>query len=240
MHKGSTYGGAVATQRASDAVVEQLQALILSGQLAPGQLLPSERDLAASAAVSRSMVREALKILGQRGLVETRQGSGSRVASPNSDSLSSAVEIVLRRGGLSFDEICDARALIEPEMAARAALRRSPSDVEELQRIVDRLDDLRSAPEDHIVADLKFHHMVARTSGHGLFFAISDAINGPVADAMRVGTKVRDAIEQSDEQHREIAHSIVSADADRARAAMSDHIAFVRSYLTVGEVRGPM
>jgi DNA-binding FadR family transcriptional regulator len=186
------------------------------------------------------MVREALKVLNQRGLVETRQGSGSRVAHPTSHSLSSAIGIVLRRGGLSFEEICDARALIEPEMAARAAHHRSATDVIELERAVERLVELRSDPASHVVADLEFHHLVARISGHGLFSAIAEAINGPVAEAMRVGTSVHDAIEQSDKQHRGIAHSIISADADGARAAMHEHITFVRSYLVGGEIRGPI
>lgn len=184
----------VSRGRAVDAVVKQLQAVIMPGDLTPGEKLPPEREIAASMQISRGIVREALSVLHQRGLVETRQGSGTRVRVGTSQQVKDAIGILLQRQGISVAEICDAHALIEPEMAALAARRAGDDLSEELHTAIGKLESARHEPEVHVLADVEFHRLIARASGRLPYSAFSDAINVPFSHAMRAGTAVPDAI----------------------------------------------
>ena len=104
-------------------VVDALQAMILDRQLSPGDALPSERELATLLSVSRNVLREALGILRQRGLVDSRHGTGTYVSLPSSSQARDALILLLEMSKVSLVELCDARILIEPELAYFAALR---------------------------------------------------------------------------------------------------------------------
>src|SRR6202011_959979 len=113
-------------------VVDALVPMIVSGELAPGSLLPTEPEMSARFNVSRPVVREALRVLGAKGLIDVRHGSGTRVTTPDQwDPLDTAVLAVLRGKGASaavLRDLLEARTIIECEVAALAAERAQPAD----------------------------------------------------------------------------------------------------------------
>jgi GntR family transcriptional repressor for pyruvate dehydrogenase complex len=213
------------------AVVDAIQAMIVNQKLKVGDALPSERELATRLAVSRNVLREALSILGQRGLVDTRHGTGTYVALPSGRQARDAFVLLLETGQVSLVELCDARILIEPELAARAAVREDEAGREALHRT---WLDLGAAAdgEQHVAADLAFHGAIASLANHTVLRSLVDAVKEPVMRGMVLGTKVPRAIEDSNRQHDAILAAIEARDAAAARAEMHRHILFVRSYLS--------
>jgi GntR family transcriptional repressor for pyruvate dehydrogenase complex len=205
--------------------------MIVDQRLKVGDSLPSERELATRLSVSRNVLREALGILSQRGLVETRHGTGTYVSLPSGRQARDAFMLLLETAQVSLVELCDARILIEPELAARAALRDDEPGREALRRA---WQDLQSAEdgEQHVACDLAFHGAIASLAHHRVLRALVDAVKEPVMRGMVLGTKVPRAIEDSNRQHAAILAAIEAHDAEAARAEMRRHILFVQGYLS--------
>jgi len=216
---------------AGDSVALRIERLIVDQRLKSGDLLPPERELAARLAVSRNILREALRSLSARGLLQVVPGRGTFVAEPTAGTVQASLSLLLKRKQVRLSELCDVRDLIEPEMAARAAEHATPDDYIELARWISLLDNTRSDPEAHVDADLGFHQCIATAAAHPVLEAIGEAVSPPVLRSMLVGTTVPSAIENSDNQHRRIFAAITSRDPEASRKAMLEHLGYIRSYV---------
>lgn len=223
-------------KKATDLIVTEIQDLILDERLKPGEKLPSERDLSEKFNVSRNVLRESLGVLRQRGLVQVLPGRGTVVTTPSLSSMRDSLSLLLQLKHVSLGELCDARLLIEPELAWRAASSPASVDMSHLTELARLLRESASSPEDHVQADLAFHQEIANLSGHGVFSAIVGAVREPVTRSMVFGTKVPRAIDSSDEQHMAILHAITRRDPKEARWAMSEHIRYVSEYIRDNDV----
>jgi DNA-binding FadR family transcriptional regulator len=215
--------------RLGTAVVDVLVDRIVGGELAPGTLLPTEPRLCEAFSVSRTVIREAVKILEQKGLVRARQGQGTRVAMPDEWNLLDPVvlEASVRHDGelRILDDLIEIRRALESEMARQAATRVSASDRAELKRLLDRMSVEVATPDRHMLTDLEFHDVIMRASGNRLGRAVVRAIHSEARASDRYnGDPRRSDCEASDVGHRRIYDSIVAADPDGAAAAMAEHI----------------
>jgi DNA-binding FadR family transcriptional regulator len=214
--------------RLHERLVRALVRQIVAGELAPGAGLPTEPDLAQQFAVSRTVVREAVRLLVAKGLVSVKQGSGMRVAPPDGwDYLDPLVVFErVRAGGDGslLDELIEARRALEPEVAALAAARRTPADVDGLAATLKRMEDARDDPAAYGRLDEAFHAAVLAASRNRLLRA---ALR-PVANVISVGLQIAAArpgvIESSLAGHRAISDAIAAGDAAAARAAMRRHL----------------
>lgn len=220
------------------AVVEAIQNMILERKLQPGDALPSERELAALLSVSRNVLREALGILGQRGLVDSRHGAGTYVCLPSSRQARDALVLMLEVGRVRLVELCDARIIIESELACLAACRIDDKGRTALRSAWQALMEAADG-EQHVAADLAFHGVIAVLADHAVLRALVDAVREPVLRGMVLGTRVPRAIQDSDRQHRAIMDAILAGDGEAARREMRDHLLFVRSYLADQETHSP-
>ncbi len=216
---------------AREAVVRRLEDLIVENKLAPGELLPPERELAGRLSVSRNILREGLRILGQKGLVRVVAGRGAYVEAPTERVVSESLALLLQLRQVSLHELCDARLLIEPELAGLAAERGTTEDLQVLDACIAELARTRTDPQLHVNADLTFHTAIARAARHSVYGAIVEAVRAPMAQSMLLGTQIPRAIEISDGHHRAILAAIIARDAEAARAAMWGHIAYVQDYV---------
>ncbi len=215
---------------ATDAAVQRIQDLILENRLRPGDPLPPERELAEMFGVGRNVVREALRILVQKGLVQVVAGRGTFVVEADISSVSESLRLLLRRGRVSLIQLSDTRLLIEPELAARAAQNATPENTRELREWLERLEATRGNADLHVEADLGFHKEIAQLADHAVLQAIMEAVSDVVLWSMRLGTKVPRAVAISDEWHRNIVDAIAAGDSDKARREMQEHIGFVAKY----------
>lgn len=225
-------------RRTTDTVVEQLERLILERRLQPGDALPSERDLAAALSVSRNVLREALSVLGQKGLVRVTAGRGTTVVRPSTDHVDDAFAMLVAYDEISLVELCDARLLIEPELAANAAKAATPAAIRRLEALMATLEATREDSEAHVAADRAFHSEVADVAGNRALAALVRSIRGPVTRSMMLGTTVPREIDASDEDHREVLAAIRARDPEAARAAMVRHMENVRAYIRSIEGHG--
>ena len=223
--------GAIENPSTGDLIAQRIERLILEHQLNPGDALPAERDLAAQLTVGRNAVREALRTLSEKGLVRVVHGRGAFVQEPSAEGIEASLTMLLRFRQVSLSELADARALLEPEMAALAARRATETDHEAIKQLLAALRETAEDSAAHVRADLAFHRGISNAARHTAYQAIIEAVRGPVVQSMVLGTRVPRAIDTSDAQHQAIVDAIVVGDEDAARAGMKAHLAYVSEYV---------
>jgi GntR family transcriptional regulator, transcriptional repressor for pyruvate dehydrogenase complex len=196
--------------RAFEAIIVQIEQAIGSGQLAPGDRLPSERELARTFGVSRSSVREALRVLEMFGVVTARRGSGadsgSTVRAGAETGLARALRLHSALLRIPERDLVDARILLETHAVRAAAERAEPDAVEPLRELLARIAQAGS-PEELDRLDAAFHAALGALSGNALLPVLVEALHDSTgaedweaARALRVAEheQVLDAIERGD------------------------------------------
>jgi len=164
-------------------VVEQIQEAILRGDLRPGDTLPPERDLKDMFQTSRGTLREALRVLEQKGLIEIRLGvrGGAVVKTAMADSFSESLDLLIRSQKVSLSHLAEFRAGVEGTVAALAAERATKADIRMLERLLSEAKDYVAAgPEawDAFVnVDKRFHQALAQISGNPVYILINQMVH---------------------------------------------------------------
>jgi len=206
-------------------IAAQIERLILEGKLKPGDKLPSERDLAERFDVSRSAVREAIRVLELRGFVEPRPGEGTVILNPSFDSLLNPLASLLGQKRELAAELLDVRTMIEPPLAARAARHASPEDLAHLEDILRRHSERVSRQELAIEEDSEFHYTIARAARNSVILKVLDMMMDVLRDSRERSLQVEGRREKSLAGHRRIFNAIKRHDPAAAEAAMREHLA---------------
>src|SRR5918992_728341 len=133
------FGGGARAPRLSDKVAGMMLETILSNRLSVGDRLPSERELGEQFGVSRTVVREAVRELVAKGVIEVRSGSGLRVAAVAASAVSESMSLFLRCRTIDFEKVHEVRALLEVHIAGLAAERAGTDDIAALRVVHDRM-----------------------------------------------------------------------------------------------------
>lgn len=219
--------------RTSDAVVRQIETLILEGVLRDGDRLPGERELAASMNVSRPVLREALKALEARGLIVARQGGGNFVADVVGEVFSAPMRALIAAHPKATADYLEYRREIEAITAEMAARRSTEADRQMIARIIQRMEEVHADGDFDAEAriDVEFHHAVGECAHnfillHSLrscYRLLSDGVFQSRAKLYHL----RGAREALLAQHKRIADAILTGDAAAAREAAMAHIDFI-------------
>jgi GntR family transcriptional regulator, sialic acid-inducible nan operon repressor len=212
----------------SEGVRARLLELIRSGAIGPGEHLPSERELMERLGVGRPAVREAMQALEGIGLIEIRHGGRARVAEPSVgrmvDQISETMKHILAHSPASLENLKEARALFEREMARIAAKRRSLADLERLAEALEEQDAAIEEPARFRSLDGRFHREIASISGNPIFSALNDALFRWLSDFHVDLVSVPGLEQLTMAEHREILAAIGKGDAEAAGQAMTDHL----------------
>jgi GntR family transcriptional repressor for pyruvate dehydrogenase complex len=219
-------------------IAAELEQAILSGELAPGDLLPSERDISAQRGVSRSVVREALGRLASLGLVRSVHGSGTRVEAPSSRPVTMGYQRLLTRADCRLEDLAAVRLPLETTIAGLAATRRTDADLERLEKTQQVLGKPRRSLEVHVAADIEFHAALADATGNPLFQVVLAPIQQLLIDSRR-RTLGRYGSEIAFRHHGEILAAVKARDAEAATAAMRRHLEANFQHLHEAEGNGP-
>jgi GntR family transcriptional regulator, transcriptional repressor for pyruvate dehydrogenase complex len=216
----------------TEAAIERVRNLIMSGRLQPGQRLPAEAELSAELGVSRSSLREAVRGLVTAGVLDVRRGDGTYVTSLTPPLLltgiGAAVELM---GDDSVLDLLESRRLIEPAVTALAAERSTAGDQAEMRLHIERLA-AASAHEDLIRHDTDFHAAVARSSRNAVLASLLTGLSsGTVRTRAWRGIMDADANQRTVEEHRAILAAVEARDPRRAEAAALLHVSSVESWL---------
>jgi DNA-binding FadR family transcriptional regulator len=223
----------------TDEAIEKIKAMIVAGDLRPGDRLPREADLAERLGLSRNSLREAVKALSLIRVLDVRQGDGTYVTSLAPQMLLDALNFIVdfHRDDTVL-EFFEVRRILEPGATALAAQRMNEDDIDALRKVLDGLRE--DATIDELVAnDLEFHHRIATGSGNTLLCSLIDSLSGPTTRA-RIwrGLTQAGAVERTREQHAAILDAIATRQADLARSWATVHVAGVEDWLRVA-LQGP-
>lgn len=223
----------VELDRVADAVIEQIETLILSGVLRPGEKLPPERDLSEALGVSRPKLREAFQVLSERGLVEIRRSEGAFVRELDGPALSPALVELFSRHKRVFRDFLEFRREQESFAAALAADRATDADRELLAGMLAEMDAAHAA-EDTVreaALDRAFHMAVVELSHNTLLMHVMRSIYALMS---RPGFYDRAALFRQPgagaallAQHKAIGEAVLAGDADRAARASDAHLDYV-------------
>jgi GntR family transcriptional regulator, transcriptional repressor for pyruvate dehydrogenase complex len=203
-------------------VAKQIERLILK-KLKPGDKLPSERELAEMLQVSRSSIRDAIRGLELMGLVEPRQGAGTIVREPDESSVNPFANALKRRQEM-VSELLDFRKMLEPPLAARAALHASPDEISEMEEILLRQEATMSHGEASIAEDAEFHYSIALASGNSVVLKVIDILMDLLRETRERSLQLKGRPQKSLAGHRRILAAIKRHDAEAAKDAMRRHI----------------
>lgn len=215
----------VQSARLYEQIVEQIAARIIGGDLNPGDQLPSERELAEQFAVSRTAVREAVKALSEKGMVEVHPGRGTFVVNSTGSAVRHSIDLILRFGqrGGSHD-LVEVRAILEPEIAALAAENAKPEDLDAMRQAVDTMDQSLDDRDAFIEADLDFHLALANASHNTIIPVLLD----PIVDLLREQRGrifgVPGGPQRGQMHHKRILKAVESGNGRAARNFMRDHL----------------
>ena len=175
----------VGRPRLADVLVNQMTDLISSGDVQPGDALPSEVELARRFAVSKPVLREALQRLADMGVVEIRHGKPTVVRTQSSRPLAQYFEFAVRVSSERLRDVIGLRRAIETYTAGLAASLITDDELAELRQIVSILDANRTNPEVWIPANARFHMLLVRASRNVLVINLFEALSGPIEASMR-------------------------------------------------------
>ena len=221
-------------------VAEQIEKRILDGELRKGDRLPTERELAEQFQVSRTAVREAMKILAQKGLVDMRPGRGTIVIDGASAAMQNSIGLMMKLklgeiGG--SDSLVEFRTILEVEIAALAAARTTEKEISVMRSAIEAMDESLNDADAFIAADNMFHEALAQATQNALIIILINSIVSLLSEQRKQIFEVEGGPQRGQIHHRRILESVVRRDPEAARAAMRSHLQQVRDDVNAANVQ---
>ncbi|MBO0721003.1 MAG: FadR family transcriptional regulator [Blastocatellia bacterium] len=208
----------------AEQVVDQIRDLIASGELRPGDRLPAERELARQLGISRPSLRAGLRMLVAMGLLRARHGSGTYISDGPPALGSEQLSLLAELHGFTFDQMFEARRVLEVQIAGLAAERASAENLatiaEEVANMYATLDD----PQQYLIHDIRFHRAIAAASANPILATIVEMVSAVMYDRRRETIGRAHDFKESIEMHQRIYRAIRTHKAEEARAAMHEHL----------------
>lgn len=217
----------ISVPKAATVLANALREQILDGRIAEGQTLPNERDLASRAGLSRSSVREALRMLETEGLVVTRPGraGGAEVVRPDISMIQRSMETFIRGKGIRLESVLQAREAVEPQAARLAAQFWTDEDWAALSESHERLIQEQGDLPRFLKANFDWHQAVVKASQNELLIAFITSIAQPLYAATDLrgfnSMEVRHAVCVA---HGKVMDALRARDADAAWRRMGRHV----------------
>jgi GntR family transcriptional repressor for pyruvate dehydrogenase complex len=218
----------VRSSRLYEQIVQQVEESIQHATLKLGDQLPPERELAQQFGVSRTAVREAVKALREKGLVEAYPGRGTFITG-TSYSMRQSLDRMMKMGqaeGSAF--LAEVREILEPEIAALAAKRADKEDLAAMHEEIAKMDSAKKDPDAFIEADLDFHLALAEAAANPIILSLIDSIVGLLRQQRMRIFHVEGGPERGQYHHKRIMEAVEKGDPLGAREAMKAHLRQVR------------
>jgi GntR family transcriptional repressor for pyruvate dehydrogenase complex len=207
-------------------VARTLLDYLFSGELVPGDRIPSERQLSEALGVSRPAVREGLRALSFVGLLEVRHSSGTYFRDPDQELLFSIFELSLMFGQGRMSALVEARSELEVCLTGLAAARREDSEVDELAGALQTME--RSSGTEFVEADLRFHSIIAAAAKNEVLEQMLRGVRTMVRSWVQTNVRAAGTTRIAYDDHVPIFEGIRDRDVDAARSAMAAHMAAAR------------
>lgn len=207
-----------------DEVVTRLGDFIMQSGLKPGDKLPAERELTESLRVGRSSLREAVKALRAVGAIEVVAGGGMYVGRGGSKALSKPLSWSILLNASSLQQAIEAREILEVQLAILAADRITGEELEASRHLIERMRAAHNDTEIYLLADVQFHLTIARAAKNDVLYYALEMLQHVVRTWMGRILRKENGEPVSLDEHLAIYEALAARDAERARAAMQEHI----------------
>ena len=215
----------------SEKIISQISDALVDGRLKPGDRLPPERELAEQFGVSRTVIRDAIKMLAGRGILQVKHGAGIFVATSEENMIGrlGALSGILPVQGTGLRDLFEIRKVLEAQGAGWAARRRSAYHVERLRGILDDAHQHSEDPEVLSERDAQFHVAIAEASQNLVLVRVMLTLLDLLAQSRRESLSVPGRAKLSLRDHERIVEEIEAQRPDEARTAMLEHLTSVES-----------
>jgi GntR family transcriptional repressor for pyruvate dehydrogenase complex len=198
---------------------------IANGSFAVGSHLPSERQLCQMFAVSRTVIREAIKALESRGMVRIERGRGTLVQEFQTAPLSNALRELVMRRQPDIQDLLELRKVLELYMVERAARRRTTANLQAMEGFLRKMEQMPGLPEGYVSADVEFHMEIARSTQNPVLLSLLEPVSELLRESRLRSFSGVKMVKLRVAQHREIFDCIRRKDANGAREVMAGHLA---------------
>ncbi len=212
-------------------IVLQIQDIIGKGKLKPGDRLPAERELARIFNVSRHCVREAIRILEQKGIVRSILGSGTIVVHEDESSVIDVLSTAIHRKKTKLSEIFVFRRLIEPQIARLSAKNAAQANIDELEKIYIEQKNHDGTTRAFGLIDQKFHLALTRATGNSTLFQVVQLISNLLLKSREEYLQSPKRRQLSLQGHARILNAIKERNPNKAGEAMENHLANVEDII---------
>lgn len=214
--------------RIYEQIVQQIEHMVSEGRLKPGSRLPTERELAATFGVSRTSVREALRALELRGIIEGKQGGGTFVKQVSPEQVVQPLVAAVLAGKQELADILELRELIEPGIAKLAAERATEEHIAQLEELLELQRRRIQRGESYVDEDAQFHYTLAVATDNLALLRLMDVIMGMLRETRTAYLQHGDRPMRSLVGHTAIIEAVKQRDGQRALEATLLHVHEVR------------
>ncbi|MFD0147992.1 FadR/GntR family transcriptional regulator [Streptomyces sp. NPDC055721] len=222
----------VKQSRTHELVLESLERQVLAGELKAGDRLPPERELAPALGVSRSALREALRVMETIGVLVANVGrgpdAGARIVRNPDDALGRILRLHLALGSYGVEDVLEARVLLERSSVEAAARRASEEDLDEAEELLARMREAGADVTLFNELDTAFHVLIARSSGNGLVSTLTSAVRESVRTLILQAEEAAEdwaaTAEELNREHAELLRLVRAGDGPAAAELVERHI----------------
>lgn len=209
----------------SQQIADHIEQVILSSPTSRmNEKLPGEMKLASQYNVSRPVVREALKLLQERGLITLKNGVGAIITRPENTTVSDAVNRIMQVDKISNDELTQMRQILELSSIELAVEKLTDEHLRAMDENIEYFSD-RSLPlKERVKLDEQFHQLIAQASGNDLLCLFIGVLTSLLRDYMGKGVLTEGGIDDAITRHRHILDALKARDKEEARHAMAEHL----------------
>lgn len=219
-------------------VVDQIQEIILSGKLPPGKMLPSERELKDKLQVSRGTLREALRVLEQKGLIEIKLGvgGGAMVKGVGYEQVGESLALLIRYQKISLFHLAEFRKTIEGDVAALAAKRALPDDIERLKDLLDKAQKFTKQGQSYVAEfigiDKEIHLAIAKISRNPVYVSLQHTVHDNIDQYYETFLSMQER--EMNENFQDLSNIILAIETHNKREARSlarEHVLRFNHYM---------
>ncbi len=207
-----------------ETIADKLEEIILRDSAQVEQKLPSEQSLAISFGVSRTVIREALKLLKARGLITSQNGVGSSIRKPDPSSVTDAIKRIIHLENINSMCIFEARAALETMAARLAAEKATPADCDVLEEINQKMEACKEDIEKRVQADIQFHQKFAEIAGNPLISLFIESLSPMLAPLLTQNMHIPHSNEDGIIYHKHIIAALRTGDVAKVEDAVRSHI----------------
>lgn len=209
----------------SQQIADHLEEVILSSPTSKvAEKLPGEMKLAKQYNVSRPVIREALKLLQERGLITLKNGSGAYITRPENDTVMNAINRIMQVDRIKSDDLTQMREILELSSVDQAVKRITDEQLKEMDAILSKFEDKSLPLKERVKLDEQFHIAIAQATGNELLSMFVGVLTSLLRDYMGKGILIEGGIEDAIKRHREIYLALLNRDAKAVHQAMVDHL----------------